>query len=76
MRKTTVYLTDEEAEGLRQLAASTGQSQAQLIRDGVTHILSGSQQRIFHSLGRGEGTGRPTDRWDADNLRRKVLGQD
>ena len=76
MRKTTVYLGDAEMEGLRHLAASTGKSQAQLIRDGVLHMLADGGRRTFHSMGRGEGNGEPSGRWDAEGLLHKVLGQD
>lgn len=75
MRKTTVYLSDEEAEGLRHLAATTGKAQAQLVREGVRYILSGNT-RVFHSLGRGEGPGEQSERWDAGDLYSKVLGRD
>jgi len=74
MRKTTVYLTDEEAEGLRRLAASTGKSQAELIRGGVRHVLSGTERRTVHSMGLGAGSGAPVGRWDAEDLYRKVIG--
>ena len=76
MRKTTVYLGDEEAAGLRRLAAATGTSQAELIRTGVLHVLSRDQQRTFHSMGRGESSGEPVGRWDAEGLARKIVGQD
>ena len=76
VRKTTVYLTDEEADGLRQLAANKGTSQAQLIRDGVRQVLAEGRRRTFHSMGRGAGSGEPTTRWDAEALRQKVLGRE
>ena len=53
MRKTTVYLNDDEAEALRQLAAATGTSQAQLIREAVRRAVAQPPQRQFRSLGRG-----------------------
>lgn len=76
MHKTTVYLGDAEAEGLRRLAAATGTSQAELIRAGVLHVLSREQQRTFHSMGQGEGSGESVGRWDTEGLARKILGQD
>ena len=39
VRKTIVYLREEEAEGLRMLAGATGESQAELIREGVRRLL-------------------------------------
>jgi Arc/MetJ-type ribon-helix-helix transcriptional regulator len=74
MRKTTVYLTDEEAEGLRHLAAATGRSQAELIREGVRRVLARRLRRTFHSLAIGESDGtRP--RWDAEDLYQKTRGE-
>ena len=43
MRKTSVYLTDDEAEGLRQLAVREGRPQAELIREGVRQRDRSSQ---------------------------------
>ena len=76
MRKTTVYLTDEEAAGLRRMAASSGTSQAQLIRAGLRHVLAQGGQRTFHSMGLGVGSGEPTTGWDADGVARKTFGRD
>ena len=42
--KTTVYLPDDLNIGLKQMAAETGKSQAELIRDGVRLLIS---QRIL-----------------------------
>jgi Arc/MetJ-type ribon-helix-helix transcriptional regulator len=39
MRKTTVYLSDDEVEGLRRVAAETGASQSDLIRRGLRAVL-------------------------------------
>ena len=77
MRKTSVYLTDEEAEGLRRMASATGRSQADLIRDGIRHVLGSASPspRQFHSLGKGQGGGDPYAPWDPDDLYRKVMGQ-
>jgi len=76
MRKTSVYLTDDEAEGLRRLSAMTGKSQADLIREGIRRVTSedGAEQRTFRSLGKGRGGGRPYSRWRPAGLYRKVMG--
>ena len=76
MRKTSVYLTDEEAEGLRRVAIATGKSQAELIREGVRHVISaeGAASREFHSLGKGRGSGEPYTPWNPDELYAKVMG--
>ena len=57
MRKTTVYLNDDEAEALRQLAAASGTSQAELIREAVRRAVAQPPARQFRSLGRGASTG-------------------
>jgi hypothetical protein len=76
MRKTSVYLTDEEAEGLRRLAVREGRPQAELIREGVRRVIADveSQPRTFHSLGVGRGGGRKGPRWTSDELYRKAMG--
>jgi Arc/MetJ-type ribon-helix-helix transcriptional regulator len=61
MRKTTVYLTEEEAEALRRTAAETGRSQSELIREGIRRVTA-RRRRRFRSLGAGEGTGEPVGR--------------
>lgn len=75
MRKTTVYLNESEAEGLRLLSAATGESQAELIREGVRRMLREGPGRKFHSMGKGVGSGEPRPRWSSDALREKMLGR-
>lgn len=77
MKKTSVYITAEEAEGLRRLAVREGRSQAELIREGIRYIIDAAtaKPRRFHSLGRGRGSGRPYEPWDANELYRKVMGK-
>ena len=75
MRKTTVYLREEEAEGLRLLAGATGESQAELIREGVRRLLREGVRRRFHSMGKGEGPGGPRPQWDRGAVRDKTLGR-
>jgi hypothetical protein len=76
MRKTSVYLTDDEAEGLRRLAVREGRAQADLIREGVRHVISEveGRPRTFHSLGAGRGGRSRPVRWSADELYRKTMG--
>lgn len=76
MRKTTIYLGEEEAEGLRRLAASSGESQAELVREGVRRLLLEGEGRKFHSMGKGTGTGEGRSRWGSDDLRDKTFGRD
>ncbi len=75
MKKTSVYLSDEESEALREAARRTGQSQAELIRAGIRQVVAQSaiEPRVFHSMGTGHGGGCPPE-WDADELYREVMG--
>jgi Ribbon-helix-helix protein, copG family len=77
MRKTSVYLADDEAEGLRRVAIRTGRSQAEMIRDGVRRVIAEeeSKPRVFHGMGVGRGDGRSYEPWDADELYEKVMGR-
>jgi hypothetical protein len=75
MRKTSVYLTQGEAEGLKRVALLTGQPQAELIREGVRRVIAAAeaQPRVFHSMGVGEGP--PYEPWSADELYERVMGR-
>jgi hypothetical protein len=77
MRKTSVYLTDEEAEGLRRLAVREGRPQAELIREGVQRVIAevGSKPRTFRSLGAGRSDGGKPARWTSGELYRKAMGE-
>jgi Arc/MetJ-type ribon-helix-helix transcriptional regulator len=77
MKKTSIYLTQEEVDGLRNLATATGKSQAELIRAGIRRILTGEEivPRRFHSLGKGHGDGTPYAPWDPDDLYKSVMGE-
>jgi len=39
MRKTTVYLPESLSRGLKRAAAESGQSEAELIREGVASVI-------------------------------------
>ena len=77
MRKTSVYLTDDEAAGLKRAALATGRSQSELIRDGVRRVLmaAGIELRKFKSLGKGHGGGAPYAPWDSDEPHAEVMGR-
>jgi Arc/MetJ-type ribon-helix-helix transcriptional regulator len=72
MKKTSVYLSDEEANDLRQAALVSGRSQADLVREGVRLVIAENtgRQRRFHSLAMGRGDGRAFARWTAKKLQR------
>ena len=76
MRKTSVYLTSDEAEALRRVSIREGRPQAELIREGVRHVIAeaGAERRAFRSLGRGHGGGEPYRRWGT-GLYDKVIGK-
>lgn len=73
MKKTSVYLTEEEATSLRRLAVREGRPQAELIREGVQRVINelADEPREFRSLGKGRGGGRPYTPWDAEALYKK-----
>jgi hypothetical protein len=77
MKKTSVYLTEEEAAGLRRLAVREGTSQAELIRDGIRRRIADAQEhpREFKSLAAGRGGGRPYEPWDSQRLYEKTFGK-
>ena len=78
MRKTSVYLTVDEAEGLRRLSVREGRPQAELIREGIRRVLADAEPRTrtFRSLGIGRSDGRKPSRWTSDELYHEVMGTD
>ena len=77
MRKTSVYLTADEAEGLRRLAVREGRPQAELIREGIRRVLSDSPapKRVFRSMAAGHSGGGQPRRWTSEELYRKAMGE-
>lgn len=73
MKKTSVYLTEDEASSLRRLAVREGRPQAELIREGVQRVLKelNEKPRDFHSLGKGRGGGLPYAPWSAEAVYKK-----
>ncbi|HUQ43657.1 MAG TPA: ribbon-helix-helix protein, CopG family [Candidatus Limnocylindria bacterium] len=76
MRKTSVYLTAEEADGLRRLAVREGRAQAELIREGIRRVIAeaGEPEREFRSLGAGASGVQKPRRWSSEELYRKTRG--
>ncbi|MBI3752107.1 MAG: CopG family transcriptional regulator [Chloroflexi bacterium] len=76
MRKTSVYLTDEESEGLRQLAVREGRPQAELIREAIRGRIEAAQpKRTFRSMAVARSDGTRPSRWTSEELHAKVLGR-
>jgi Ribbon-helix-helix protein, copG family len=77
MKKTSVYLSDDEAERLRRFALATGRPQSDLIRRGIELVINGQSQsqRIFRSMGKGHGGGAPYAPWTAEELHDSALGR-
>lgn len=78
MRKTSVYLTDEQVDALRRISEDTGTSQADLIRDAVQQRIEQAPppERVFHSMGVGAGDGRPaTEPIDPDEFYEWIMGR-
>lgn len=77
MRKTSVYLSVDEAEGLRRVAARQGRPQAEVIREGVRRMIAGadSDGREFRSLGKGRGGGRAFEPWSGVAVYDEVMGR-
>jgi hypothetical protein len=76
MKKTTVYLSEEEAAALRAAARTTGKSQAELIREGVRRVTLGNRRkkRVFHSMGIAD-SGDPTLAERVDEILREEWGK-
>jgi hypothetical protein len=77
MRKTSVYLSDQEAEQLRLLSVRDGRPQAELIREGIRRVIAEGdpERREYRSLGKGRGGGQPVERWRPDHLYEKSMGE-
>jgi hypothetical protein len=74
MRKTSVYLTDDEAEGLRRVAVREGRPQAELIREGVRRVIAElDAPRTFRSMGKGRGP--VYEPWTPSEVHDKVMGR-
>jgi len=71
MRKTTIYLSDEELGELRRESAATGKPVAALIREGVRLVTRGTPRR-FASRGVVAGDGSPGGRTLDERLRESL----
>jgi hypothetical protein len=73
--QTSVYLSDDEAEGLRRLSVREGRPQAELIREGVRKVIAENEARprTFRSLGSGRSGGKRPPTWTSEELYRKAV---
>ena len=74
MVKTTVYLDERDAAALRRIAAETGRSQADIIREAISRTTQASGPRRLRSNAVGRGTGEAVAR-RADDIVRAELGR-
>ena len=77
MKKTSVYLSEDEANDLRRLAVREGRPQAELIREGIRRLVADSavRGRQFRSLGKGHGGGAGVE-WSSQKLYDAVMGRE
>lgn len=80
MRKTSVYLTDDQAEALRRVSVDTGKSQADLIREAVQRVIDEVEPpvdtRVFHSMGIAHGgKARADEPIDPDEFYEWIMGR-
>jgi hypothetical protein len=74
MVKTTVYLDERDAAALRRIAAETGRSQADIIREAIGRTTRAIGPRRLRSAAAGHGNGEPVAR-QADEIVRAELGR-
>jgi hypothetical protein len=74
MVKTTVYLDEGDAAALRRIAAETGRSQADIIREAIRSTTRASSPRRLRSVAAGRGSGEAVAR-QADDIVRGELGR-
>ncbi|MGH7881462.1 MAG: ribbon-helix-helix protein, CopG family [Candidatus Dormibacteraceae bacterium] len=74
MQKTSVYLSDQEVDGLLRMSQLTGKARAELIREGIRQLISSIERvpRRFHSMGIGHGENYQP--WSVDELESRLRG--
>ena len=76
MKKTSVYLSEDDAARLGRVAAASGRPQSELIREGIRSVIGApAARRHFRSLAKGHGGGKPYARWKSRELFRKLMGK-
>ena len=74
MVKTTVYLDERDAAALRRIAAESGRSQAEIIREAIGRATRSTGTRRLRSAGVARGSGESVAR-NADAIVREELGR-
>ena len=74
MVKTTVYLQESEAAALRRMAARSGRSQAEIIREAVAAATADARKHRFKSHDVAHGTGQAVGQ-DAEHILRQEIGR-
>jgi Ribbon-helix-helix protein, copG family len=77
MKKTSVYLSDDEDAALRRAAESSGIARSDLIREGIRAVVSAhaAAPRTFYSMGRGRSVNPRPRRWTSDELLARRRGK-
>lgn len=77
MKKTSVYLSDEDDAALNRAAETTGLARSELIREGIRAVVLGhaDRPRTFHSMGRGRSGAQGPRRWTSEELYARRRGR-
>ena len=75
MHRTTIYLDEETLHDLRRLAAQTGKSQAQVIREAIRRLSGAVPVELPASIGMGRSGHKDTAARDEELLERWVKGE-
>jgi hypothetical protein len=74
MVKTTVYIDERDAATLRRMAAESGRSQAEIMREAIANAGRSARPRRLRSAAVGRGSGAAVAR-HADEIVRRELGR-
>jgi hypothetical protein len=74
MVKTTVYIEESDLATLRRVAAESGRSQAEVIREAIANVARSARPRRLRSAAIGQGSGAAVAR-HADEIVRQELGR-
>ncbi|MHB8719048.1 MAG: ribbon-helix-helix domain-containing protein [Candidatus Dormibacteria bacterium] len=77
MHKTSVYLSDADADSLRHAAEATGIAQSELIREGIRQVVAvhAGRVRTFHSMGKGSNPTARARHWTSAEVYEATRGR-